>query len=404
MTGFLRPSTLTASKRQPLIARCSACQLYKGCQSPKMEVYGSGRRKVLVVGEAPGKEEDEKGRPFIGKAGQRLRKTLQKIAVNLDDCWTTNALICRPPDNAKPSKEQIGHCRPNIIRDIQELQPEVIILLGNAAIESVIGWLWKPDVGGIGKWCGWDIPCQQLNAWICPTWHPSFVMREEEKDRPDPVVPMFFEQHLRAAFSHDRRPYVTVPDYNKCVRIELNANRAADWIMGMGIVAKPVAIDLENNPLKPDADHAYVRCCAVSNGTHAVAFPWHGKAIRAMEGLIRSDVPKIAANLKHEHRWCQKVFGRQVKNWAWDTMLAAHVLDNRPGTKGLDFLSFAVLGLGTHKAGMGQYLKGTGGNGKNRIEEIELRQLLEYCAKDALTEWHIAKKQADQLGVKGLFP
>ena len=169
-TGFFTADELsTVSPVASLIPRCGACGIYRQCKSPKMPVSGQGKQGVLIVGEAPGAVEDEQGKPFVGESGQLLRETLERLDVNVDrDCWVTNSLICRPPKNRTPTDKEIDYCRPNLINTIEEVQPKTIVLLGAVPVKSLIGWLWREQVGALGRWIGWRIPCQKLNAWICP--------------------------------------------------------------------------------------------------------------------------------------------------------------------------------------------------------------------------------------------
>ncbi len=400
-------------KEDKLIPRCGACGLHEHCDSPKMPVWGEGRRKVLVVGEAPGSVEDKEGRPFIFTTGQHLRKALAPLGVDLDrDCWVTNSLRCWPwtwahkeggtkyKKNRTPTELEIDHCRPNLLNAIRELNPEVILLLGNAPVKSLIGWLWKEDPGGIGKWAGWTIPCQRLNAWICPTYHPSYLLREE-----NPVLDRMWAKHLEAAFSLEGRPWKEVPDYPSKVWRILDPRHASPVLEIMSQGHRPVAFDYETDRLKPDHPDARIVCCSASDGETTIAYPWVGEAVQATRDFLRSPVPKIAQNLKFEHRWSIAQLGCKVRNWVFDTMVAAHVLDNRQGVAGLKFQAFVLLGQESYDDRVKPYLKSQGGgNSPNKLPEVVreggLNGLLLYCGLDSLLEWEIAQIQAEKLGIR----
>lgn len=96
---------------------------------------GSG--KLFLVGEAPGKREDELGRPFVGKAGILLRKTLDEVGAK--DVYITNAVKCRPPNNRTPTRSEIETCKPYLIREISCLRPKVIVALGKTASYALLG-------------------------------------------------------------------------------------------------------------------------------------------------------------------------------------------------------------------------------------------------------------------------
>src|SRR5690606_23623431 len=143
MAGFFPASQLQVAKAPPSLApQCGACGLFKTCKSPKMPVSGKGRREILVVAEAPGKDEDDRGIQLVGESGQLLERAMRKAGVDMrKDCWLTNSLICRPPNNRMPTKQEIDYCRPNLLKTIKELDPKVIILLGGSAVRSLIGYL-----------------------------------------------------------------------------------------------------------------------------------------------------------------------------------------------------------------------------------------------------------------------
>ena len=401
MNGFYRKTELaTIRPPDPLVARCGSCGLLDGCSSPKMPVHGKGRRKILIVGESPGGEEDRANRPFVGKAGQHLRAALDKQGVDLDDdCWTTNANICHPPRNKTPTDKQVGYCRPNLTRAVRDLQPEGIVLLGKNAVRSLIGWLWKDDPGSMDRWAGWTIPCQRLNTWVHPVHHPSYAMRQLEAR--DTATQMYFEHYLREAFRVEGRPWPDgPPDYASRLRLVHDDREAADAVLLFKRAGR-IAFDFETDRLKPDAEGSRIVSCSVSDGETSIAYPWLGEAVRATKELLRSPVPKIAANVKFEARWTRKHLGIEVRNWVWDTVVAAHLIDNRPEVCGLKFQAFVLLGQESYDDSVRPFLKGRdqGGNSPNRVGEIDLRSLLKYNAMDSLLEWEVARVQMERMGM-----
>lgn len=396
--GFLSESSLLQSKAPPsLVPRCGACGLFKGCRSPKMPFDGKGKRKILIVGEAPGSEEDREGKPLVGPTGKMLESYLAEFGVEMRrDCWLTNSAICHPPGNRYPDKT-VDYCRPTVIRTIEKLQPEVIILLGGKAIQSVIGWLWGGEIGPVSRWVGWQIPSQQLNAWVCPTWHPAYLLREKnEKTRG--VTELLLKEHLEAACSLKGRPWREVPDYRSCIQIEMNPEQVAKLIRTISRDdVREWAFDFETDRLKPDHPASQIVCCAISDGLITLAYPWHGTAIEATRLFLESNIPKIGYNLKFEDRWCRKIFSCGVNNWVWDGMLAAHTLDNRPGITSLKFQAFVRLGVPAYNEHIRPFLEAKGVNEVNRIREVDLQDLLTYNALDALLEWKVAEHQRKEM-------
>ncbi len=397
----------------PVIPRCGACGLQRGCESPKMPVTGRGAKGVLVVAEAPGRDEDAQGTQLIGSSGQLLRKELRRIGIDLDeDCWKTNAVICWPGEgNPTPNDNRIEFCRPNLLKTIRELRPSMILLLGGVAVKSLISHLWKEGVGGIGRWAGWKIPCRWLDAWICPTFHPAYLARTK-----DPALQVWFRRHLKAAFEvegeYGRRPYgegIAVTDteyYSKRVRVEKDVLLAADLVRSLtDDEGDCIAFDYETTMLKPDGTGAEIVSCSIAwyisdVGVWSLSYPWHGETIQATSELLRSKVKKISWNIKFEERWTRAILGHGVRNWVWDGMQASHVLDNRPGISSLKFQSFVQLGQESYDDHIKPYLKAKGQGKPNRIRELDLDELLLYGGMDSLLTYEIALKQSKEMGIE----
>lgn len=402
LTDLFRIPPTQHRERASVLPHCGACRLFKTCQSPKMPVAGKGRRSILIVGEAPGENEDIQGRPFVGKAGKYLEECLLDAGIDLRrDCWVTNSLICRPPRNATPSDRQIDYCRPNVVNAVKKYAPEVVVPVGLAAMKSVLKWLWPTqDVDGVTRWVGRQIPAQKINAWVCPCFHPSYVLRSERNGRLDELLVGQFRKHLNAVAELKGRPWAKVPDHRSMVSVVLNPEEVAKHLHYFKLGGLPLAVDIETDRIKPDSEEASIHSCAFSDGFRTVSFPWFGKAIRAVAELFESSVPIIAHNAKFEDRWFRAKIGAKI-NWSFCTMMAAHALDSRRKTKGLDFLAAAVLGEPEWSSHIDPYLRSKGGgNTPNRIRELDLRQLLLYGGLDTLLTHKIAQIQAKQLGVK----
>lgn len=392
MLGFFPSSRIQQEKPVAnLVPKCGACGLYKKCASPKMEPFGQGSKRVLVVGEAPGETEDEEGRPFIGKAGQHLRTSLGQIGVSMDkEALTTNALICHPPKNATPDLKQIGYCRPNLLATIRDFEPVVVLTLGRSALVSVIQDYWKGDVGVLDRWVGWKIPA--AGFWVCPTYHPSYLMRMK-----NPLLDRLFVDHLEQAFGTTRRP-PEAEDYGRQIKVLYDDDEIVSELRSFHSEGGWVAVDYETNCLKPDYEEALIHSFAISNGTRTVSFPWMGKGpIEAVGRILRSRrLRKVASNLKFEERWTQREFGHGVERWGWDTMLAAHCLDNRPHICSLKFQALVKIGVPTYNEHIEPFLYGRGRY--NRISQIETQSLLYYGAMDALLEYRLAMIQRKEMG------
>jgi uracil-DNA glycosylase family 4 len=361
-----------------------------------MSATGKGKKNILVVAEAPGKDEDWHNTQLVGKAGKLLRRFLKTLDVNLDtDCIKTNAVICRPRDNKKPEDHMIAACRPNLMKTIREYEPNVIFLLGEVACKALLSEIWKDEVGQISRWGGYCIPCRDPNAWIVPTFHPSYVLRMGD----DKILNRMFSNHLKLGVDKAKsKPWRQIPDYKKRVEIVTRPSKAAKILREMlGDLlesGRAMSVDYETNSLKPEGDGTEIVSCAVScAGKRTISYPWQGEAIDATSQLLQSPFPKIAANIKFEDRWTRSKLGHKVRNWYWDTMLAAHVLDNRPEITGLSFQAFILMGQENYDSHIKPFLKAKKGSQFNRIHDLELSDLLLYGGLDSYLEYWIAMKQ-----------
>lgn len=407
--GFFADSAF-AMIQKPIteVAKCGICRLHTKCKSPKMEPSGKGKKGILIVGEAPGKDEDDRGRQFVGKAGRELQKHLRSVGLEMrEDCWLENSLRCHPKNNFIQDRRAIGYCQPNVMNTIRRYDPSVILLLGGVAVESVIGHLWKEGTGGINRWAGFKIPCRNPNAWVVPTFHPSYIMRQEGA-RDERLFIKFFQRHLKmAAHLTGTRPWPDgVPDYKSQIEVVIDGNKAGKIIRNLLSKGGTFAWDIETDRLKPEQEDSRIISCSICwNGKRTISFPWYGDAVEAMKELLVSKHPKIGWNVSYENKWVRRKLGIRVQNWIWDGMLASHVLDCRPRISSLKFQAFVRRGQEDYDGNIKPYMKAKkriaklmGANSPNRIDEVELRTLLFYGGLDSLHTYHIGQEQMEEMG------
>lgn len=119
------------------VSQCRACQL---CESRTQTVFGIGNQQadLLIVGEAPGANEDLQGEPFVGRAGKLLDKMLQAIGLDRSQVYIANVLKCRPPSNRDPLPEEIRQCTPFLEQQVALLQPKIILAVGKVAAHYLL--------------------------------------------------------------------------------------------------------------------------------------------------------------------------------------------------------------------------------------------------------------------------
>jgi DNA polymerase len=141
---------------------------------------GNPNASILIIGEGPGENEDLQGKPFVGKSGQLLDKILQSVKLTEDDVFICNIVKCRPPENRKPSKDEMEACRPYLMEQIRLVNPKIIIMTGASAIEG----LFQEKSVGItkirGQWRDWEgRACMAI-------FHPSYLLRNQSRDQGSP--------------------------------------------------------------------------------------------------------------------------------------------------------------------------------------------------------------------------
>jgi DNA polymerase len=126
---------------EKIAANVRGCPLCKLSRSRKNAVPGEGQlsAKIMFIGEAPGRSEDEKGRPFVGAAGRILDDLLKKAGIERSQVFITNMVKCRPPNNRVPKEDELTACRPYLDRQIALIKPKVICILGRTAYSSLLG-------------------------------------------------------------------------------------------------------------------------------------------------------------------------------------------------------------------------------------------------------------------------
>jgi uracil-DNA glycosylase len=122
------------------VIKCILCDLYKS-RTHAVPGNGNTRDKIMMIGEAPGKNEDQNGVPFIGSAGKILDKALSEGGLDRSDVYITNVVKCRPPDNRVPTDKEIQICTTNYLKnEIRLISPKIICILGSTALKSLLGY------------------------------------------------------------------------------------------------------------------------------------------------------------------------------------------------------------------------------------------------------------------------
>jgi uracil-DNA glycosylase family 4 len=169
----------TLAELQSLLAQFEGCTLKRTAKSLCF-ARGSEGARIMLIGEAPGRDEDIAGKPFVGRAGQLLDRMLASIGLDESSVYITNVVYWRPPGNRTPTPEEVEACAPFLARQIELIAPKLLVLLGGAAAKSVLGvsegimrlrgkWLTYPSASG-------DLP-------TLATLHPAYLLRNPAAKR-----------------------------------------------------------------------------------------------------------------------------------------------------------------------------------------------------------------------------
>jgi uracil-DNA glycosylase len=176
------PITFARSGREALsairedIGDCTRCKLH--ALGRQQIVYGVGNpdADLMFVGEAPGADEDIQGIPFVGRAGQLLTKIIEAIGLRRDDVYIANVIKCRPPGNRNPEPDEVEACEGFLFRQIDSIQPKVIVALGTFAAKTLL-----KTQDPISRLRGRIY--EYRGSKLIPTFHPAFLLRSPERKR-----------------------------------------------------------------------------------------------------------------------------------------------------------------------------------------------------------------------------
>ena len=161
------------------VISCLKCRL---CETRRNAVPGDGplSAKVMFVGEAPGEQEDNQGRPFVGAAGKLLTELLQSIGLKREEVFITNTVKCRPPNNRPPRKDELAACRDYLDRQLKLMRPRAICPMGNSAIRALLN-----PTESVSELHG--VPFEKDNITYFPMYHPAaalytFALRKVMED------------------------------------------------------------------------------------------------------------------------------------------------------------------------------------------------------------------------------
>lgn len=350
---------------------CDKCGL-NGC--PYVPGYGPDTAELVIVGEAPGDTEVLEGKPFVGKAGQLLNKVLEEVGIDRGSCYITNAVNCRPIPHRAPKAKEIAACRGRLISEIKQRTPKLIVAMGNAAVQALLGRHNMGDVHGTINWCA------DVGAHVLPTYHPAAVLRS-----PGYYIDVVRDMQRAATILRDKKitpsvvqevGYVTLHSHDHILELVERLEELSE-----------VAIDVET------ASDGSLLCVGLAwREDKAVVVTKEAladrRAIPMLNDALRGKV-LIGHNLKYDIKQLWRAGMLDVRVGA-DTMLMSYTLDERPGVHKLKPLVRQYLNAPDYDAHIKEYY--------NRMEDCPPTELWKYNAHDAAYTYALRNVLQRELG------
>jgi DNA polymerase-1 len=335
--------------------------------------HGPKKAKVMIVGEAPGEREDDTHVAFVGPSGQLLRTTLKEVGIEPDECYITNVVKCRPPENRTPTKSEQKICGSNYLQaELGRVRPDWVLAVGNSPLTALCG------LSGITKHRG--SPIERGDYTVFPTFHPAYILRSPQ------FGPTFRSDLERFAGLVRGTPAKATPTRTRIIR----SKSGLRWLREELGKHQVVAFDFETNDrgasvhkdyryYSPWEENAAIVMASFSweEGQSVVVPLWHDESpwrnnwTRVLQylkrPLERSDVKLVAHNGKFDCKWAWQ-FGVNTQ-LTFDTMLAAHLLEENR-LKGLKPLSQLYLGADAYDIELID------------THTIPLKKLARYAGKD----------------------
>jgi uracil-DNA glycosylase family 4 len=373
---------------------CSLCPLHAGVRTRCVGVHGSPAPEVLFVGEAPGAEEDDRGLPFVGPAGQLLRQAIEVFGISEHAYAITNAVKCRPPENRTPRVGEVNACFAYLDAEIRALRPKVVVTLGNVALHALTG------VRGVTKVAGRPMTFEDRPYIVFPILHPSAVLRVPANKASFETQFQLLKTYLQRGGVAPTLDYERVDSWEAARRLNEIAEKRATF-----------AIDFETTGLNPK--FGSIVTCAISTGDRSWWFEWPTARtglpvalgvlrLAFHNALVKRKCPMVAHNAVFEVKWVlQHILAplvggalKDLRRIRWpvvDTMLLHHLLDENVPHH-LDYCAATLTDMGGYSDTVDALVAaGT------PHHEIPLSTLGPYNAADADVTWRIYQIMRPQI-------
>ncbi len=338
---------------------CRNCALWEGCITNCLKGRGGTSPRVVFVGEAPGQEEDEEGKVFIGRGGKLLRRFIMKYKLHYNDYYITNTVRCRPPKNRTPTRTEIRACSPFLFSDIMRLKPDLIVPMGNTALRAVLG------VEGIHSYRNRIVRSDTYNCDVLPMLHPAAILRNPEHehllDKDFQKMKQYLVDKIPAE-SDDKIEFgeVTIV-HSKKQLMSIYKKVLKKGIMFFDVetngedIYLPDSLVLTCLSLACERKKAYVFPLTEYSETFEEFF--FEEFMRPL--LENPRVKKCAQNMNFDAKVMKNKYDIDCNNWWFDTMIAHYCIHPVRGTHNLHAMTWEY--LAEEAGGYDDHIKALGG-------------------------------------------
>ena len=354
--------------------RCTGCGLYAECKHVCLTGVGNPNAKLFLVGEAPGREEDQIGRPFVGKAGQLLDSILATFDLTRKDVFISNAVKCRPVNNKAPLLDHIRACRHYLIEEILLVKPTLVLALGATAMKSLL----QVNEYKLGENRGaiFYLP-EDATIPILGTYHPAGILRNNEWLTP------------------------AVQDFEKALGyVENGIPEKKDAKYFKGVAGKyfheALTLDVETTSLNMFSSDERILCLGTCDEAYKA---YCTDDLESARKALELETRKVGHNLKFDWKWLYSR-GYTVRGPWFDTLVAAHMLNENLPAYGLKELVLSNTDMGRYSEKMERAVKLM--EGEYAAVPASIRE--KYCAMDVDATHRLYDLYYPQLREQGLWP
>ena len=358
--------------------KCTSCPAHKKCIGPiGSELVGKQPVDIVLIGEAPGRDEEIQGRPFVGRSGELLRPTVEAITKNY---VLINSRCCFSEHKPKPA--ELEKCRKNWLKIVLKYKPKIIVCLGEYAAKTVMGKKVKIKnvVGQVNTF-----QYESYKAILLVNYHPAYMLRMNNSDTKtaQKAEGIWLETWDRVS-DYLKGGLPKLPKIRKLIEPE----EICAYLKAMGDYHKNFAYDYETwgdiDALRPELNNEFnILCVGLSSEIETVAFPLEHEKVQGDWPLLKmawrrflfdGERKSIAQNARYEHKCNIKVFG-QTHDLA-DTMLQMSLVDENAEANLTAISEYCDIPWAWYK----KHMQGI----QNNPVEAEIGDLLHYCGLDAL--------------------